>query len=331
MKILSIDGGGIRGIIPAIILAEIENRLGKPIAELFDLIAGTSTGGILALGLTKPYPLNPAQPQYHAEDLIKMYRQKGERIFCEPLHEKFTKVDDLMKPKYSSQGRDEVLEQYLEDVKLEKCLKPVFLTSYDIELRMPVFFVSDRASEMISDNFRKIGTGFTMKHAAMATSAAPTFFEPYHFSTNQTKTGFYTLVDGGVFANNPTALAIMQSVVKSKKIGNKLDTDEILVLSLGTGSLCHRYPYEEAKNWGLLSWAEPIVSILMDANSESVDSQLQQLLNAQKYFRFQVSLNNANDDMDDASPQNITNLEKLAHQLIAEKHYEIDRLCELLK
>ncbi|MFB2970357.1 patatin-like phospholipase family protein [Aerosakkonema sp. BLCC-F183] len=336
MKILSIDGGGIRGIIPAIILAEIENRLGKPIAELFDLIAGTSTGGILAVGLTKPYPLNPQQPQYDAEDLVKMYREEGDRIFYEPLHERFTKVDDLMKPKYSSAGRGEILEEYLRDVTLEKALTSVMLTSYDIELRMPIFFVSDRSSEIIGEGFRKIGTGFTMKQAAMATSAAPTFFEPYHLPTVQAKSGFYTLVDGGVVANNPTSLAIMETIISSKKAGDKLDIDEILVVSLGTGSLTRRYPYEEARNWGLISWAEPIVNILMDVNSESVASQLEQLLPPmqgypKKYYRFQVPLTEANDDMDDASPKNIKNLEKLAHQLIAEKHYEIDSLCEMLK
>lgn len=335
-KILSIDGGGIRGIIPAIILAEIENKLGKSIAQLFDLIAGTSTGGILAVGLTKPYPLNPSQSQYEAEEMIKMYRQKGDRIFYEPIHEKFTRADDLIRPKYSSEGRDEVLEEYLRDVDLGKAITPIILTSYDIELRMPVFFVSDRSSETIGSSFRKIGPGFTMKQAAMATSAAPVFFEPYHLQTAQTQSGFYTLVDGGVVANNPTSLAIMETIIAAKRVGQKLDIDDILVVSLGTGSLCRKYPYEEARNWGLISWAEPIVNILMDANSESVASQLEQLLppiqgNPKKYYRFQVPLNEANDDMDDASPENIKKLEDLARQLIAEKSHELDKLCELLK
>lgn len=339
-KVLSIDGGGIRGIIPAIILAELENRLGKPIAELFDLIAGTSTGGVLAVGLTKPDSSNPVgdslpeanRSQYEAKELVKMYREKGDRIFYEPLHERFTKTDDLLRPKYLSVGRDEILEEYLGNVKIEKALTSVLLTSYDIELRMPVFFVSDRSSESMGESFRKIGSGFTMKQAAMA----PTFFEPYHLPTIQTQSGFYTLVDGGVVANNPTSLAIMEAIISSKKAGEKLDIDEILVVSLGTGSLCRRYPYQEARNWGLISWAEPIVSILMDANSESVASQLEQLLPPiqgypKKYYRFQVPLTEANDDMDDASPENIKKLEKLAHQLVAEKHYEIDSLCELLK
>lgn len=336
-KILSLDGGGIRGIIPAIILAEIEKRTGKRIFEMFDLISGTSTGGILAVGLTKPHPLHSDRPQYTAQKMIEMYRQEGGRIFYEPLQERFTKTDDLIRPKYSSEGREEVLEAYLGDTLLGKAIKPVLLTSYDIELRMPILFVSDRSAEKIGETFRKIGTGFTMKQAAMATSAAPVFFEPYHLPTIQTQGGFYTLVDGGVFAANPTTIAIMEAIIAAKKAGKKLEMDDILVVSLGTGSLTRRYPYDQAKNWGLLGWAEPIVNILMDATSESVASQLEQLLpQAQgypkQYYRFQAPLTEANDDMDDATPENIRKLEELAHQIIAEREPDLDEMCnELVK
>ncbi|MDB9320874.1 patatin-like phospholipase family protein [Nodularia spumigena CS-591/04] len=139
-KILAIDGGGIRGIIPAIILAEIEKLTGKPICELFDLIAGTSTGGILACGLTKPKLNNSHEPYYKADELIDLYRKHGEEIFYEPLIERLTPVDDLFKPKYSSRGRDKILNKYLEDTPLSKALTEIFIISYDIELRAPIFF-----------------------------------------------------------------------------------------------------------------------------------------------------------------------------------------------
>ena len=81
IKVLSIDGGGIRGVIPAMVLAAVEKAAGKPTCRLFDLISGTSTGGILALGLTRPSPANPKEPQYRAEDLIKIYADDGEPSF----------------------------------------------------------------------------------------------------------------------------------------------------------------------------------------------------------------------------------------------------------
>ena len=336
-KVLSIDGGGIRGIIPAKILAEIEKRTGKRICELFDLIAGTSTGGILALGLTKPNPKQPKEPHYTAKEMLELYRENGERIFYEPFPERFTDVDDLVRPKYSSDGRDNVLTQYLGDTALPDALKEVFITSYDIELRTPVFFTS-KSRKQVTDSlvFRKICTGFTMKQAAMATSAAPTYFEPYQVPTaHRTDRGFYSLVDGGVFANNPASLALMEAIIDSKKAGNPLHLDEILVVSLGTGSLTRRYPYEQAKNWGLIGWVQPLLNITLDGSSESVAVQLEQLLpkaenEPPQYYRFQQFLSTANDHMDDASEENIKNLEKLADLIIAQRTDDLDEMCKQL-
>ena len=336
-KVLSIDGGGIRGIIPAKILAEIERRTKKQIFELFDLIAGTSTGGILALGLTMPKQKNSPEAKYTGEELIKLYRENGERIFYEPLQERFTDVDDLVRPKYSSDGRDEVLTKYFGDTPIDQALREVFITSYDIELRAPVFFTS-KPGKQVTDSlvFRKICTGFTMKQAAMATSAAPTYFEPYQVpSAHRTERGFYSLVDGGVFANNPASLALMEAIIDSKKAGTPLRLEEILVVSLGTGSLTRRYPYEEAKNWGLLGWVQPLLNITLDGSSESVAVQLEQLLpKAEKqppqYYRFQQFLNAANDNMDDASKENIKKLEQLADLIIAQRTDDLDEMCKQL-
>lgn len=336
-KILSIDGGGIRGIIPAKILAEIEKRTGKRICELFDLIAGTSTGGILALGLTKPNPKQPKEPHYTAKELSELYRENGDRIFYEPFTERFTDVDDLVRPKYSSDGRDNVLTQYFGDTALPDALKEVFITSYDIELRAPVFFTS-KSRKQVTDSlvFRKICTGFTMKQAAMATSAAPTYFEPYQVPTaHRTDRGFYSLVDGGIFANNPTSLALMEAIIDSKKAGNPLHLEEILVVSLGTGSLTRRYPYDQAKNWGLIGWVQPLLNITLDGSSEAVAVQLEQLLpkaenEPPQYYRFQQFLSTANDRMDDASEENIKNLEKLADLIIAQRTDDLDEMCKQL-
>lgn len=335
-KILSIDGGGIRGIIPALILAEIEKRTGKRIFQLFDLIAGTSTGGLLVLGLTKPNPQNPEQPHYTAEELIEFYRQHGKRIFFEPFFEKLTDIDDLFFPKYSAKGREEVVAELLGSTPLAAALKEVFITSYDTDLRMPVFFTSkpDRENKQ-AKAFRKICNGFTMTEAAMATSAAPTFFPPYLLPTGQTDPEFYTLVDGGLFANNPTSMAIMEAIIASKNAGKKLELDEILVVSIGTGSLTRRFPYDRTKNWGVLHWVQPVISITLDGQSEAVACQLEQLLpeaegNPKQYYRFQELLTDANDDIDDTSPQNIQRLQELADKIIADRTADLDVLCEQL-
>ncbi len=335
-KILSIDGGGIRGIIPAIILAEIEKRTGKRISQLFDLIAGTSTGGMLVLGLTKPNPENAGLPHYTAEELIEFYRQHGKRIFFETFLEKLIRIDDLFFPKYSSKGREEVFTELLGNTPLTAALKEVFITSYDTELRMPVFFTSKPERENTqAKSFRKICNGFTMTEAAMATSAAPTFFPPYLLPTRQADPGFYTLVDGGVFANNPTSMAIMEAIIASKKAGEKLELEEILVVSMGTGSLTRKYTYESIKHWGMFRWVRPVISITLDGQSEAVACHLEQLLpeaegNPKQYYRFQELLTDANDDLDDASPENIVSIKKLAQKIIADRNADLDELCEQL-
>src|SRR4028118_1266820 len=240
--VLSIDGGGIRGIIPGVILAEIEKRPKQPMSERFELIAGTSTGGILALVLTKPD--KDREPHYTAKELIEVYREHGKRIFYEPPLERLSDVDDMIRPKYDSDGRDEVLTEYFGDTPIKKAVTEVFITSYDIELRKPTFFTSKPEKENTeAKNFRKICSGFSMKQAAMATSAAPTYFEPYQIRTGHpTDRGFYSLVDGGVFTNNPTSLALMEAIIDSKRRAKPgdppkepLKLEDILVVPLGAG------------------------------------------------------------------------------------------------
>src|ERR1700728_2338207 len=102
IKILSIDGGGIRGIIPAMVLAEIEKRTQRPIACLFDLIAGTSTGGILALGLS--IPKTSPGPLYAASQLFEMFEREGSRIFSSRLLHRAAAFGNLRRAKYTAAG-----------------------------------------------------------------------------------------------------------------------------------------------------------------------------------------------------------------------------------
>lgn len=344
-KILSIDGGGIRGIIPAMILAEIERRTNKPICKLFDMVAGTSTGGILALGLTKRDPENPEKPHYKAKDLINLYREEGKRIFHQSWLDRQDNVGELFfKPKYASNGREAVLEEYLgKETSIQEALTEVFITSYETELRMPVYFTSNKEAEKtIGLDFHRVCRGITMLEAAMATSAAPTYFEPVAVPTDNKSNGFYSLIDGGVFANNPTSLAIMEAIIASKKKARslkqpdkKLDLDEILVLSIGTGSLTREYPFDQVKHWGLAQWMQPIINIVLDGQSEAVGSQLDQLLpdadgDPKQYYRFQPRLTQGNDDIDDPTPENIEKLEERAKLVIDARTDELDELCKLL-
>ena len=137
-KILSIDGGGIRGLIPAIILSEIELKTGKSIAKNFDLITGTSTGGIFALGLCKDNGNGKAQ--YSARELADIYQKRGKEIFSRSLWKATASLNGIADELYSHKGIEKVLDDCFDDELFGASLTRVMITSYDIQNRQPLFF-----------------------------------------------------------------------------------------------------------------------------------------------------------------------------------------------
>jgi patatin-like phospholipase/acyl hydrolase len=315
-RILSLDGGGIRGLIPALVLTELEQRTGKPTAQLFDLIAGTSTGGILALGLTRPGP--GGKPLYRADDMVGFYEQDGGKIFARsPLH-RLKALGNLADEKYPSHGIDAVLKARFGETMLSEAVTPVLVTSYDIEEREPYFFKSHRAKLEPPRNH-------LMRDAARATSAAPTYFEPVKVPCSDRGKGYKALVDGGVYANNPGMCALVESLCFFDQT-----MDDVVMLSLGTGEYTRPIMYADAKGWGLAKWAQPVLNVVFDGVSDTVNYQVQSLLTkstqAGRYLRIQTTLTDANDDMDDASPRNMKALKLTAEKLIAENDAALDAI-----
>src|SRR3954462_8620011 len=139
MRVLSIDGGGIRGLIPAIVLADLERRTGRRIAELFDLIAGTSTGGILACALTRPASDGSGGPAFSAADLIGLYESEGPEIFHRSLVKRITSVDGYADERYDDGGLNAALGRFLDGTKLSEAVTDLFITAYEIERRQAFF------------------------------------------------------------------------------------------------------------------------------------------------------------------------------------------------
>lgn len=318
IKILSIDGGGIRGIIPAMVLAELEERTGRPAAEVFDLIAGTSTGGILALGLVKPGPAG--RPEHSARKLAALYEKEGQRIFATTLWRRLATAGSLAEEKYASEGIESVLREYFGEARLRDAITEVIVTSYDTERRMPFFFKSRHART-------KQDYDFPMRLVARATSAAPTYFEPLKLDA-PSGDDYYSLIDGGVYANNPAMCGYAEARATHP------EADDFLVVSLGTGEMTRPLRYDEVKGWGLASWAQPVLQVVFDGVSSTVDYQLRQLLaprhGERRYFRFQTRLDPGCDDMDDASPANVRTLRLLGEKLVRDQQDDLDELCRLL-
>ena len=314
-RILCIDGGGIRGIIPALVLAEIERRTGRPIHQLFDLIAGTSTGGILSLGLVKPGKRGRAQ--YTAKKLVQLYETEGHRIFSRSVLHQILSLGNLLDKKYESQPVETVLEEYFGDAWLSDALKNVLVTSYDIGLREAFFFRSYRAKT--NDEY-----DFLMRDAARATSAAPTYFAPESIKKKKKN---YALIDGGIYANNPAMCALVDAVRQFDK-----GLDEIFMVSLGTGEQRRPFEFEKVKNWGLIKWAQPILSVVFQSVSDTVHFQTEQVLNEagkpHRYYRLQIQLTEGVYGLD--SVANIGELKRLAEHLIKTSDAQIDSICKAL-
>jgi uncharacterized protein len=296
MRVLAIDGGGIRGLIPALLLTEFERRSGRRVFELFDMIAGTSTGGIIACAVCAPDPLP-------ASELVKLYEDQGPDIFSRSLFQRIRTADGLLDEKYDDDALDGALERFLAQKLLSQTRPDLIVPSYDTALPGPYFFKTTDAKASPDDDFQ-------LSVVARATSAAPTYFEPV-------EAGAKALVDGGVFAANPAMCALAEAL-------NTVEPRDVVLVSLGTGERTHRRSFDEIKDWGLVAWARPILDVVFDGASDAVNYQLKRVLPADRYWRFQTELTLASDHLDDATEGNLAKLRGHAEELVRDRSADID-------
>jgi patatin-like phospholipase/acyl hydrolase len=345
-RILAIDGGGIRGIIPGQILVILEKKLqertGNPdtkIADYFDFVAGTSTGGILSCILTCPEEKDgQVRPRFSAQEAVDLYLQKGGEIFSVGFWQRLRTSGGLLDEKFSANALESNLKAYLQDLQLSQLLRPCLITSYDIERGQPHFFKQHEAK-------RYRGSDFLVREVARATSAAPTYFEVAKNSSLSDVT--YALIDGGVFVNNPTlsAYAEVRSSFHQDSTGYVLKEDnqngdlvtakDMLILSLGTGKIHHTYQYEKAKDWGLAEWVKPLINIMMAGVSETVDYQVEQIFqtidNPKQYLRINPEIKDPEMyALDNATPENLNALKELATYTAECYRDELDNIVEQL-
>lgn len=310
VTILAIDGGGIRGMIPAAFLNRLEQQTGRRAAELFDYIAGTSTGGIIALGLGLSRP--GVSAPYSAAELMGLYQNQGGHIFSRSFLHTATALGNLNGPKYPQDGVDEVLRKYFAGMHLRDAKTNLLVTAYALELRCPFFFRSWQAQQVPSHDY-------DAWHVARSTSAAPTYFPPHLAQAADGKK--YALIDGGVYANNPALCAWVEA-------HNRHPGADILVVSLGTGNEKREITFSDARNWGVIGWAPRLIDIIFDGVSGTVDFELDEMLNSgdtRNHFRFQTDLDNVDPSLDDTDPANLRALQALGEALARGPAF--DRVC----
>lgn len=339
IRVLTIEGGGVRGIIPTRLLTALESLAGAPISELFDVLVGTSTGGMIALGLVAPD--DDGKPAYPARNVGDIYTSHGQEIFPKPasslprsLQEArewwssasssaaiFGFNPDAGNARYSPEGIEEAFELYFGDRMLSEALVDVVVTSYDLQTKSPVLFRSRDAQLDPEDDL-------LMRDAARATSAAPTYFPPVEMEWEGIDDRL--MVDGGVYAKNPAIIGYIEGVTRARERG--LGDSDVIVVSMGTGRprRTEALTYKEFVGRSWLKLAEDVFRAAEDGQAALHDQVLTTLI-GDHYWRFQTDLAElASYAMDDISDENVQALKHLGDQLVGQRLDDLNALAKRL-
>ncbi len=333
--VLSIDGGGIRGLVPARILQEIEERTGKPIAELFDMVGGTSTGAILAAGLTVPDETNPSKPRHTAQEMKNFYHTLSPKIFPELRFKSLRKLSSSAL--YDPKPLEDALHEKLGDARMRDALTHLLIPATDIKNFRPVWITYLKGQK---DTSPEGWSSMLMRDAVRASTTAPTYFPAKYYETQPhddmpNVTHRHALIDGGFFAGN----CMRRMMTQARKIAPP--DAEIVVVHLGTGNIENTLSPSEFNKLGPIGMISKsngnlLLSLVINMSLMDVANDLKDEI-GDRFFSFDGIIdeeNNKNDpasSMDDASQENMKALEKFAERIIRENNDEMDRLCEVLK
>lgn len=332
IRILSIDGGGIRGVVPGIILMQIEKIIQQKtgnssakLADYFDFFSGTSTGGILVGIYLCPDSKDVSKARFTAEQAVELYLRRGPVIFNSSAWKRFTSFGGLHEEMYSEEMLEKYLKAYFRDIKLSELVKPCLITAYEIEKRYPFFFSREDARAHPEKNFY-------IRDVARATSAAPIYFKASQIPSMDGN--IYSFIDGGLFANNPAMCGLTDVLKLYTNQSKPVNIEDIILFSLGTGIKKTPFEYKEVSEYGALGWIKPILHIVSSGNNEIVDYQVAQLFKhagvENQYLRLSPVLTDASTELDNASPENLKALKSAGLHCVEQYSERINEMVELI-
>ncbi|WVY90995.1 hypothetical protein V8G54_036509 [Vigna mungo] len=337
VTILSIDGGGIRGIIPATIIHFLESQLQEldgpeaRLADYFDVISGTSTGGLVTAMLTAPDSNN--RPLFAAKDIKPFYLEHSPKIF--PQHSGLggTIIANLVRslggPKYDGKYLHQVVREKLGEIRLHQTLTNVVIPTFDIKSMQPIIFSS---YQMKMSPFMDA----KLSDICISTSAAPTYLPAHNFKNQDSegKIHEFNLIDGGVCANNPTLVAmneVTKQIIKQNSdffAIKPMEYNRFLIISIGTGTAKNEEKFNAkiASKWGLLDWltydgSTPLTDVFSQSSADMVDFHLsavtQALQSQDNYLRIQDdTLTGTDSSVDIATKENLEKLSEIGENLL---------------
>ncbi|MEO1252686.1 MAG: patatin-like phospholipase family protein [Pseudomonadota bacterium] len=336
--VLSIDGGGVRGIVAAIVLEALDaefKAIGKScrVADCFNLIAGTSSGAIVAAGLALPRPGGGEASPTTIRSLFESRSREifPQRWFCEiPI---LGRLPQLFGPFYSPRGLSDVLHENFASMAMADARRNLMIAAYSIDPRDIVLFRGGPAYET-SEVGHRFGL-VPVTDALLGSTAAPTFFPPHKVvmpeGPDETGADHWTAIDGAIYINDPAMAALTEAI-------RLFPGDDFHVVSLGAGRETRNYPFRSARRWGFSQWVSPIsrfrtplLSAISDGQARAVNRQLHYLL-GKEYIRFDYRLERGrgSDRIDDSSRGNIARLTRGALEMVDEMRPQLRQLAEKL-
>ncbi|KAI3877971.1 hypothetical protein MKX03_027149 [Papaver bracteatum] len=346
VTMLCIDGGGVRGIIPAVILEFLEDEIRRQdseyddgrLADYFDVIAGTGTGGLIATMLAAPDHKKPCnkdgrlRPLYAAHQILGFYKEHCPKIFEKSMLGNLPGIGSIKEymrwPKYDGKYLHKLCKDILGDLKMHETITKLVIPTFDIKLLQPTIFSTEEAKR---NEFKNA----YLHEVCIGTSAAPTYFPAVHFETGDWE---FNLIDGGVTANNPTMVAMNEVIRDSleehqstRQVKAATDCTQYLVLSLGTGTCpnVNKYDAEKVSSWGMVQWITPIMEVYSEASTDMVDIEtaihFRAVQSQENYLRIQACsfIEDSAPPMDVATKQSMKELECVGNLLI---HEDVSRV-----
>jgi patatin-like phospholipase/acyl hydrolase len=325
-NLFTFDGGGIRGLIPAVLVTAIEKELDASLISLLreptangelteshDYLAGTSTGSIVACAIAAGFTGQEIQ-SLMTENANEIFPSISPRLWSR-LKRSIWGLQGASAPKYDGEGLGAVLQGIFSKpnsdipMKFGELKVRTLVTSYDAFSRRPVIFKS----------WKKAHADLNLWEVIKASCSAPTYFPAHIMSVDGVER---PLIDGGMVVNNPAA-CLLSSVLKetgnSAKTG--LDTHSIALASFGTGEVTRPITAKEALEWGVFEWAMPIIDVMFDGSSDATHYCCKQLLGVDNYYRFQMPLTDAHDDIDNTDKANLNALKAIAINYLQDNAY----------
>ncbi len=335
-RILSLSGGGVKGIAELVVLVEIEERTGKSITELFPIITGTSVGGLVAGLLTIPKEHGSSIPKYSAKEALEIFKEAAPKIFPDEL---LSGVKQVFTHKYSQTPLEKILDDHLGGMRLSEATS---------RLMIPVTNLNTDGQEVeVFDSHNLFGDSGhsdpSLKDVLLATTAAPTYFKAVTNASAITGTSIpqealYAYADGGLSANRPAYEALKILKGNNSREQQKEILDKTIVCSLN---------FDEALNFheaiptsyfdGALNWVIPYISKgklidrLMHASEENATSGVRSdLPGTDEFYELKLPINKATSSLDNAKDKNIEALEEVGRNYINEHTEQLQKLCDNL-